>query len=333
MINQLSGLWAAAKDRMHDPIWRYRFGVGLLIISTIMLFLVALQADEGSIIQRVCSPLSEALIATSVLALLVDPYVKVRLAREIANDLTWALTSPDCPQPYQALIREIVTLESYVDANQTVIEFSWATEDHSYLQLDMTMSLNMRNVSRTALIKPWRNMWILKSTDDYQSAFTSWRLRAIDEDPPFDEHLQESELKQFTETLSDGRLSLNEDKIHHHLKVDLLIPPGHRFTREVSRRMVRHAVGHLPIVTNNPGSRYELRCRGPALRDLQINLLRGNSPVELTPHGDELRFTDQRAMIPGQFTLVSWKAASSATPNPPIEESQEQSLATSTRGN
>jgi len=291
--------------------------VGLCVVSGT----VALLAPPETLFARLALAVSESFLVALILAVAVDPYLKVTGFRETAEQISesffWESVSPYCPVEYRERIKELASSPVFASSNLTTVEFTWVPQYHlRILQVTITRDSTLRNTSAD-LYAPDRHLWVLGSTPGFESKYLSWRF--VDEAQDFNETLELDELSPYVNLREDGALVIDESDLMRHFRSPPEVIPNAVFSTQQKGRMYRHARGYLPIVHGMPVATGRLRCTGPALDDLALRCMFAGRQLEMEDDGSSRRtYRQPRLAAPGEGFLLGWKLVheSGLTPEP-----------------
>jgi hypothetical protein len=261
------------------------------------------------VLARVTFAITEAFLVALILAVAIDPYLKVAGFRDaasaISEDLFWESVNPACPPEYKIYLKDIARTPRYARKCFTRIEFAWEDANRRILQLLITREFEGVNLAGVSW-RPDRQLWLLSSTDGFESAYLSWQL-SIPQQDDFFESLSSAHLKRGLRTRDDGTLCLDELRLAEKLPVRPVVPPGAEFTSVLKARMYRASRGFLPLISRSPIRRSRVRCEGAAVSDLQISCMFGSELLEKDPDSAELTFVQPRIAGPAEGFMLSWK--------------------------
>jgi hypothetical protein len=279
--------------------------LGLTALAEILGFWTA----KDSNLSRLAFAVGEAFFVALVLALSVDPYLKVRgfreSARQISESYFWETVAPYCPIEYRTKIKELARYHLFASSETTEVAFRWADAEKQVVQLVITRETTLRNTS-PHIYAPSRHLWLLASTPGHHSEYLRWRV--VHEPQGLDETQDQTSLSRFVESRSDGALTIDEARITETLSITPAIPPDGTYRTEQKGKMYRRAGGYLPLLSSVPVASGRIRCYGEALQDLEVRCMFGAGflPVREGEQGGVV-FVQPRLSAPGEGYLLSWK--------------------------
>lgn len=284
---------------------------------------VALIVPSEDLFARLALAVSESFLVALVLAVAIDPYLKVtgfrETARQISESFFWESVSPYCPVEYRERIKELASSPVFASSNLTTVEFAWVPKYHlRILQVTITRDSTLRNTS-AHLYTPQRHLWVLGSTPGFESQYLQWRL--VDEAQDFNETLERDELSPYVSLREDDALVIDEAELMRHFLRPPVITPNAVFSTQQKGRMYRRARGYLPIVHGMPVATGRLRCTGPALDDLALRCMFAGRQLEVEDDGSSRpTYRQPRLAAPGEGFLLGWKLVSEGDLAPELEE-------------
>jgi hypothetical protein len=271
---------------------------------------IAFTVPSANLLARLALAVSESLLVALVLAIAIDPYLKVTGFRETAQQISesffWESVSPYCPVEYRDRIKELASSPIFASSNLTTVEFAWAPDHYlRILQVTITRDSLLRNTSAHPY-SPNRHLWVLGSTPGFESQYLLWRL--VDEAQDFNETLERGELMPYVSLREDDALVLNESELMRHFHKPPVIYSNAVFSTQQKGRMYRHARGYLPIVHGMPVANGRLRCTGPALKDLALRCMFAGRQLDIEDDGSSRpTYRQPRLAAPGEGFLLGWK--------------------------
>jgi hypothetical protein len=285
--------------------------VGLLVLVTAVLFVVSLETREASLPHRITAPLADATLAATVLAAIVDPYIKTRFASEIGADFFWAITNPESPPEFRALMNNTASAKRYREQTRWDLIFSWTAEpESSPLKVEIRIRSWGLNLDRGGYT-PGEPLWVVASTTGFESTYDRWHFEVPDSH--FDEEISGAALREFVDLEADGGISLDQKKLVATFDPIPVVSPGQRFVTERQTTMFRQPRGYVPLVAGSTTMSTRVRCSGPAVERLLFRFLDGADGEYGPLMGDPVTFVVPGASIQGQMLLVSFKPLGEAT--------------------
>jgi hypothetical protein len=256
--------------------------------------------------------LGEALFVAGILALLVDPLVKSRLATGVGYDLWWALFSRDAPTEFRSAFEKLARVKQYYRTCSWTITLDWDEEERGNVKVRLRVRAAAVNLERTGF-KPTTKRWVLSSLAGRTTTYDYWSIETPDGSIYVE--LQKDVLQDLVTLSPDGILTLHEDRIS-----GVSIPFGSAYLTERRATMYRTNDDAVPLVASVPTLAQELVLRGNALPGLEFELYHtgGMELVwEETSTGSkaEKRCTLPYVAFPGQAMILSWRLCELGTDN------------------
>lgn len=265
--------------------------------------------ESNSFQYALIAGISEALIVSALLAAIVDPYLKRRMQSESAWDGMFGFLNNKAPIELKEALRELA--ESKVFLTQTVwkLTFDWCDRAAGIIMLTIEVQSTCQNIGR-APHKLEGEGWILASTTGYESRYLRYavscpgEIRAVD--------ATGETLAKHTIVKDDGSVSVDEAGICGNQS----IPAGKPFDTVKKARMYRHMNGYVPLHHGKFGVKFRVILAGDALDGIDVRIAHptrirskpyeGRRVASKQPRNETFKFD---RVMPGQVTLVSWKAA------------------------
>jgi len=293
---------------------RYAGGVLVLFVFGVIGVWIAQVHLAGDPTPRVLlEAFSEAALVSSVLAILVDPYLKRRLQDESGWIALFGYLNPRAPKELRQAIQELAACNRYYTKAEWSISFAWHDRPNAVLAITLEVTRTGYNIGPEPY-KPNGRPWVLASTHGYQTEYLRYALSCPGHITPVD--VSGTELAPYLVIQDDHSVYLDESRLVR----NQAIPPDVRFESINQTRMYRHAAGYVPLHYENFFESLTFTIGGPALEDLYVRIQhprqdKRNLPAEWKrlPSG----VTPQRTRTfgratPGQVTLVSWDLAAEA---------------------
>jgi hypothetical protein len=263
--------------------------------------------DNASIGQSIVLGLSEALVISGLLALIVDPYLKKRIQDESGWNAVFGYLNPHAPSGLRDAIQELATCRQYHKRTHWSAAFAWNDADKAIL----TVTLEVRNTGIVLDPEPYKpagRLWVLASTSGYQSEYLRYSLSCPDNFDSID--LSGEELQQYVVVLDDRSIYVDEERAVDGRE----IPPNVSYENLKKARMYRQPIGYIPLHHGIFGEHLSIELKGPALADLDINVAHPRREGRQLPAewkrlaGDTANpgTRDFGRVVPGQVTLLSW---------------------------
>lgn len=300
----LAKLWS----RLTDASARYGWGVFLLLVLGVageILGAKFLRIDTAS--RSLTQDLSEAFLITSVLAILVDPYLKRRMQRESGWSALFGYLNPSAPASLRDAMKDLAVCQRYYTKAAWKISFEWHDQNMKILSVTLEVTYTGVNIDRDSY-HPRNRPWVLASTDGYHSEYLRYSLNCPGHIEPVD--VRGDALKEYTVVQDDGSTYIDVAR----LASGRVIPPGAQFDVVHCARMYRHAPGYVPLQHDRYIESVPMTLNGPALADLDVRITHPREegrqvPAEWkrlasSPRNPELHNFGRAT--PGQITLVTW---------------------------
>ncbi len=257
---------------------------------------------------------SEAALVSSVLAILVDPYLKRRLQDESGWGAPFGYLNPRAPKELREAIQELAACKRYYTKAAWSISFSWHDQAKTVLAITLEVVRTGYNLGPEPY-KPNGRPWVLASTHGYQTEYLRYALSCPGHITTVD--LRGADLHPYVTIQNDQSIYLEESRLVR----NRAIPPDARFESINRTRMYRHASGYIPLHYENFFESLAFTLSGPALNELYVRVQhprqdKRNLPAEWKRIPTEATSPAVRTFgraTPGQVTLISWGLASEAT--------------------
>jgi hypothetical protein len=303
----LARIWS----QVTDASARYAWGVFFLLALGIVGELAGAKYLAPNTVPRsLVQGFSDAFLVTSVLAILVDPYLKRRMQHESGWGALFGFLNPNAPEGLREALKDLAICERYYTNASWVLTFAWHDEAQKILAVTMEVTYTGINID----LKPYRpkaKPWVLASTDGCQSEYLRYSLNCPGHIQPVD--VRGDELQPFTILQDDGSICIDTGR----LAAGRAIPPGAHFNVVQCARMYRHASGYVPLQHDRYIEKVNLTLAGPALQDVDVRVSHPReegrrTPAEWKHLAGRPRNPEPHAfgrVTPGQITLVSWYLA------------------------
>jgi hypothetical protein len=253
---------------------------------------------------------ADAFLVTSVLAVLVDPYLKRRMQHESGFHALFGYLNPNAPEGLREALKDLATTQRYYTNASWMLTFAWHNEEKKILAVTMEVTYTGINIDMKAY-RPTAKPWVLASTDGYQSEYLRYSLSCPGHIEPVD--VRDGDLEPFTVVQDDGSIYIDTAR----LAPGRAIPAGAHFNVTQRIRMYRHATGYVPLQHDRYIEKIRLSLSGSALKDLDVRVTHpreeGRSvPAEWKRLASSPKNQESHALgraIAGQITLVSWGLA------------------------
>lgn len=303
--------WRPTRQKLFGSSRRiYVIMAAAALLFGVAAFIIGLDNFYGQLLNSI----AQSFLVALILALLVDPHLKVTGFRETASEISeryfWETTSPNCPPEYRERIKELAAWQIYGHANFSNVRFSWADEARTIVRLEITRSGDMQNTSSQPY-RPSRLLWLLASTPGHESQYNQWLLKI--RNIGFNEVVEEGALRPHMSIREDGAVIVDEGSLARTFTdPPAIVPPNAEFETKVQGTMYRRNRGYLPIVHRFPISQGRLRCSGPALADLEVRCMFSGVHLAPRPAVDDgsITFFQPGLSTPGEGFLLSWKCRS-----------------------
>lgn len=286
---------------------RYAWGVLFLSIAGIAVaFLGSKYLEPGTIPADMVRSLSDAILVSAILAVLVDPYLKRRMQDESGWAALFGYLNPKAPKGLREALRDLATCRRYFEEASWEINFDWHDQEHTVLEVTLEVSNTGVNLD----VNPYRpngRPWVLASIHGHDTKYLRYSLYCpghirID--------LHDDELDPYVVAKDDRSIFVDESR----LQINGGVPPDASFDSVHVARMYRHATGYIPLHHNKYVERLPFTLTGTALHDIDIRVSHPANegqakPSEWLRHASEAPNPDKRQFgraTPGQVTLVSW---------------------------
>ncbi|WP_372669684.1 hypothetical protein [Amycolatopsis kentuckyensis] len=287
----------------------YRIGVTLLIVIGLLGELLGHnRLHEGTFAQSTILGLSEALLISGILAVVVDPFLKQRIQEESAWAGIFGFLNERAPSGLRKSLQELAACEVFFPKTKWTLDFAWKNQPLGVLSLTISVQSTGENISR----KPHKldgKLWVLASTATFRSEYLKYSASCPGAFTSVD--LSGEALTAHVTTQSDGSLVLDEASACGHRE----IPAGKTFEIARQARMFRHKSGYVPLQHSRFGEELEIELKGPALSDIDLRVIHPRETGRKKP-AEKKRPSSRRAtpdryqfsrITPGQVTIVSWK--------------------------
>lgn len=300
----LVGFW----HKITDASTRYAWGVFFLLVLGVMGQLAGAKYLRSDTAPRLLvQGFSDAFLITSVLAVLVDPYLKRRMQHESGWSALFGYLNPNAPEGLREALKDLAVCERYFTNAAWTLTFSWRDEARKIIAVTMEVTYTGINIDLKAY-RPKGKPWMLASTDDYESEYLRYSLSCPGHIDPVD--VRGNDLVPYTTVQDDGSIYIDTAR----LAPGRAIPPGAHFNIVQCARMYRHASGYVPIQHDRYIEKVLLTLTGPALKDLDVRVTHPREegrriPAEWKRLASSQKNPESRNFgraTPGQITLVSW---------------------------
>jgi hypothetical protein len=292
---------------------RYAGGVLILLAFGIVSVWTAQTHLQAGTPRILLQAFGEAALVSSVLAILVDPYLKRRLQDESGWGALFGYLNPRAPKELREAIQELAACKRYYTKADWSLYFAWQDREKAVLAITLEVTRTGYNIGPEPY-KPNGRPWVLASTHGYQTEYLRYTLSCPGHITTLD--VREAELRPYVVIQDDHSVYLEEGRLVR----NRAIPPDVRFESINRARMYRHAAGYVPLHYENFFESLTFTLDGPALDDLYVRVQhprqdKRNLPAEWkrlpSRGGSQMTHTFGRA-TPGQVTLVSWDLATDA---------------------
>lgn len=222
--------------------------------------------------------LAEAMFIATVIATIVDPYIKRRFAAEVGDGMFWAILNPDAPEDQRRAVARLASSRVIYEVVSWTVDVSWANEDESVVKLEFEVATSGKSFQREGY-RPSGRAYVLPSIEGFQTEYLEYRFSGSGVGPKsgIEVNLTQAEgrsIQKYVMRKSDGRVELDQSKI-----LEEIVPmnaavayAGHfHCTRRV--RIFRHPHGFFPLVNLNMVRESEILVTGPAAKALSFSLL------------------------------------------------------------
>ena len=293
---------------------RYIGGVLILLVFGIVgVWAAQAHLRSGTAPRILLEAFAEAALVSSVLAILVDPYLKRRLQDESGWVALFGYLNPRAPKELRQAIQELATCNRYYTKAEWSISFAWQDRQNAVLAITLEVTRTGHNIGPEPY-KPNGRPWVLASTHGHQTEYLRYALSCPGHITTLD--VSGVALQPYVVIQDDHSVYLDEARLAR----GRVIPPDARFESINQTRMYRHAAGYVPLHYENFFESLTFTLAGPALDDLYLRIQhprqdKKNLPAEWkrlpSNGGSHLSHTFGRA-TPGQVTLISWDLAADA---------------------
>jgi hypothetical protein len=291
---------------------RYVGGVLLLLVlGAIGVWVTQTHLKANTTPRVLLQAFSEAALVSSVLAILVDPYLKRRLQSDSGWGALFGYLNPTAPKELREAIQELAACKRYYTKASWTVSFSWYDQEKTILAITLEVVRTGYNIGPEPY-RPNGRPWVLASTHGYQTEYLRYALSCPGHITTID--CAGADLQSYVVVQSDGSVYLEESR----LVQGRAVPPKALFESINRTRMYRHAAGYIPLHYENFFERLTFTLSGPALNDLYVRVQhprqdKKNLPAEwkrLSTDTDMPAVKTFGRATPGQVTLVSWGLAS-----------------------
>lgn len=293
---------------------RYVGGVLVLFAFGVAgVWVAQIQLQSGTTPRILLQAFGEAALVSSVLAILVDPYLKRRLQDESGWVALFGYLNPRAPKELRQAIQELAACNRYYTRAEWSISFAWHDRANAVLAITLEVSRTGYNIGPEPY-RPNGRPWVLASTHGYQTEYLRYALSCPGHITTVD--VRGVDLQPYVVVQDDHSVYLDEGR----LVKNRAIPPDARFESINRARMYRHAAGYVPLHYENFFETLTFSLGGPALDDLYVRVQhprqdKRNLPAEwkrLPSRGGSQGTQTFGRATPGQVTLVSWDLAADA---------------------
>ncbi|SFF87120.1 hypothetical protein SAMN05216251_13338 [Actinacidiphila alni] len=291
---------------MKNATARYTGGIFVLFALGIGGEYATSRSDWGATGELVRG-LSEALLVSGVLALIVDPVLKRRMQDESGWGALFGYLNPDAPASLRDAVGELAKISRYSKSCSWTIDFSWFDESRQVLAVTLDVVNSEVNLDKNPY-RPTGKPWVLASTHGFQTEYLQYSLSCPGHFAPLD--ADRTTLSPVVVTNGDGSIYI--DLIR--LVGNRTVPPGATYDTRKRARMYRHVSGYVPLHHGIFIESLNMKLSGSALSDLDVTISHPKQkgrrlPSEWKHRGKEQGSADSRNFgraTPGQLTLVSW---------------------------
>jgi hypothetical protein len=303
----LARLWS----QFTDASARYAGGVFFLLALGVLGELAgAKYLGPNTIPHNLVQGFSDAFLVTSVLAILVDPYLKRRMQHESGWSALFGYLNPNAPEGLREALKDLAVCQRYYTNAAWTLSFAWHDEAKKVLAVTMEVTYTGINIDLKAY-RPSAKPWVLASTDGHQSEYLRYALNCPGHIQPVD--VRGDDLEPHTIYQDDGSVCIDIGRLAR----GRAIPPGAHFNIVQTARMYRHANGYVPLQHDRYIEKLPLTLTGPALKDLDVRVTHPREegrrvPAEWKRLAGSSRNPESRTFgraTPGQITLISWYLA------------------------
>ncbi|MCX4976256.1 hypothetical protein [Streptomyces sp. NBC_00620] len=299
--------------------WIARFLAYLLLLPAVFCYVAAHLWFPSGETHSAAIALGESFLVASVLGIGGDFYLKQKLSeaserRGIARALaeTFGFLDPNQPPELKSAVEDFANEKLYYKWTRWRMTFDWVDpETKEILALRLDLSGEGVALARAGL-RFRKPLWILRSVDGFQSAYTYYSLHCPQSDVNVDE--DEEAIKPFSpETKAgDSRVLLEHADLINAKSPAGVIAYQNKFSMLRRARMYRHSTDYVPLAHGTFAIAFTLEFDGDALPDLTVSAFTPKSSQndeEWVSHGRE---TDPRKfswynVTPNQATIVSWR--------------------------
>jgi hypothetical protein len=299
----------SAYKSFKNPKFWYRFGVTLLIIIGVAGELVGYgRLRDGTFAHALTLGLSEALLISGLLAVVVDPFLKHRIQEESAWSGIFGFLNDRAPEGLRKALQELAACEVYFPKTTWTLDFTWEDRPLGVLAIKIAVRSTGENISR----KPHKldgQLWVLPSTTGFESQYLRYAANCPEAFESID--VREVDLQPHVSILGDGSLVLDEAAICQRRE----IPAGKTFEIAREARMFRHENGYVPLQHSRFGEELQIALQGDALGDIEVRVIHPREKGRERSAERKRKPTKNmkpeiygfRRITPGQVTIVSWK--------------------------
>ncbi|MFD4530378.1 hypothetical protein ACFWP7_42025 [Streptomyces sp. NPDC058470] len=299
--------------------WIARFLAYLLLLPASLCYAAARLWFPSGEAHSAAIALGESFLVASILGIGGDFYLKQQLSkaserRGIARTLgeIFGFLDPNQPLELKTAVEDFANEKCYYKWTRWKISFDWV-DPETKLILRLQLELKGEGVALARAGLRFRNpLWILRSADGFESAYTYYNLHCS----PSEVNVEEDEeaIKSYSPEPKEGdsRVLLNHAKLIAEKSPRAVIAYQDKFSMLRRARMYRHFTDYVPLAHGTFTIDFTLEFDGTALPDLIVSAFTPKSSQndeEWVSHGRE---TDPRKfswfnVTPNQATIVSWR--------------------------
>lgn len=278
-------------------------GLALVLWAAFPSFPPSYQEVVGSA-RQLATPLGQTLLIASLLALTVDRHLKKRFRDEIGRDLYWTIFRKNSPPAYEhELQRFFETTDRVVTHSDWRIRLKVIGDSDEKVQLDVNLQASGANISGKAI--GGMDQLYLPCLERGASQVNRYEFFP---DPPRPhtqtDEFKHDDLESVKETTRDGTVLYDLSGLESRVS----IPSGEGFRFQLEASIVRRLTDIYRLVARSPHLGQRVTLEGPALKDLDIEVWRGDWVLQPeTEESDEITYKLEDMLWPGQATMLSWR--------------------------
>ena len=241
---------------------RHWFFISSLLVLAAGILLVIFLDDS-----HIATSLGDALIVAVILAVLVDQYAKQRLLNSLLGRVLVAI--PQEPAEFSVAVRNLTSLDQHAVHCRWIADFRWESKETGILEVVLTAWVAVKN-SGAKNYSPPRESWVFESVQPYKTSLDHIRYEV-----PERGLRRALDWRQLDKGVTRGGhlVRINTAELASVQDQGFECGPGEVFTLEKQATMYRLSSDFLPLANRWIVLSTELECCGPAVGDLDLNVL------------------------------------------------------------